>query len=44
MGLAGMATTVRGMNQPPAQRRYFIIGMALSVVGGGLFLVMLGTV
>jgi bacteriorhodopsin len=44
-GLAGMAMTVAGMNRPPAQRRrYFTIGLALSVAGGAAFLVMLGTV
>ena len=44
-GLAGMGMTVAGMNRPPAERRrFFAIGVALSIVGGAAFLVMLGTV
>jgi hypothetical protein len=45
IGLAGMATTVAGMNRPPEQRRrYFTIGVSLSLLGGAAILVMLGTV
>ncbi|CAN5300049.1 hypothetical protein BH11MYX1_BH11MYX1_11120 [soil metagenome] len=43
IGLAGLFTSVRGLNKPPDRRRPFMLaGVALTIVAAAGFLLLLG--